>query len=430
MDVSAQTSTNENLVDLCRFACAMEILGGVGEINGRQLVTDRLGDSRFSPPELWQQAMDVIVAADAEHPRFEQIALSRAIDEFARQYLLLTPVARTARNTELLRLTRPFPQLSWRLERLMQGVTFDASQIGRLDPANQKIAMTVLRLFCLPPEEAIQESRRESRRICQSPHTVTQFLNGIAELNRVPGMAGILAKTPLVIKVRVVSQRPKRRLKQPRIQRELTRRNEGKPVGSWGSMNLVFLLAMLAGLLPALGRLASQSQHSAGSHQQPSQPRPGEPGYVSPRYGREQATAVSPFDQEKAEQFLKSLRILNGKEGETPESKERRQILEQLFGTLKRENATATDSSVPGLKPTSPRQLFDAMPSQPQRADLEKTTVPLPSMTSEYENNGEFKSPFITPNAPPPGLGGPSPGLNRRPNAGSSIFSPRPGQNN
>lgn len=427
MDVSAQSPTNENLVDLCRRACAMEILGGVAEVDGQQLVTERLRDSRFSPPELWQQAMDVIFAADAGHPRFEQIALSRAIDEFARQYLLLTPAARMARNTELLRLTMPFPQLLWRLERLKQGVTFDASHLGRLDQATQKVAMTVLRLFCLSPEEAIRESRRQSRRICQSPHSVTQFLNGVAELNRVPGMAGILAKTPLVIKVRVVSQRPKPRLKQPRIQRELMRRNEGKPVGSWGAMNLVFLLAMLAGLLPALGRLGSQSQHSAGSYQ-PSSPRPGEPGYVSPRYGREQATAVAPFDQEKAEQFLKSLRILNGKEGETPESKARRQILEQLFGTLQRENATATDSSVPGLKPTSPRQMFDAMPSQPQRANLEKTTVPLPSMSSEYENDGTHQSPFTTPNAPPPGLRGPSPGLNRRPNAGSSILTP--GQSN
>jgi hypothetical protein len=124
------------VIQTCRQHGALQILGGDDKLAGHQLVTRRLSDARFAPPEIWQQAADALSQNPRQHPGFEQLAVSKAIEEFSCQYFLLTPGARRRRSETLRIAATPYFHLTWRLQRLNAALDFDASLLTELSPPN------------------------------------------------------------------------------------------------------------------------------------------------------------------------------------------------------------------------------------------------------------------------------------------------------
>ncbi len=461
-------SVEISLLNHSRRVCATEILGGDAKQDGHRLVIERLTNSRFVPPELWQQAMDAMVGADAEHPRFEELVLSHAVDEFARQFFLLTPAARQTRLKELREDAVTFPHLKWRLDRLQAGIKLSSTALDDLQAGDHEIAVTICRLFCLTLGDASRETRLRCRSICGSTHDTARFLNGVAVLNRISGMQGILSKSTLVTRVRDRSRKPKTRLRQPRIQSELSRRAAGTPQSSWGSMNLLFLILMISGALAAISGGSNQNSppsYQTGYRSQAASLRSKQTNtlkpstYVSPRFGN---SAVPPFSQPPQHELLRLLIDIRRENGTILDSDALDRILEQSqlspdvrdalesLAELRRtgealtspkeassfdaEEVTDPDTASRSLKNLSPRtaeRLFDRQAPQQSDDALSRMNLdPLPDVTKEYLRNGKPKSIFDGPSTKRSTATDGTSDFGDLPSGGSSVFSSKTGQSN
>lgn len=463
MQIHNQDPAASDAVERCRRKCAVAILGGDDGQDVVPLVVSRLVDAQFSPPELWQQAIDAIVQGETEHPRFEQFVLSLAIDEFSRQYFLLTRIAREERFEALLFAARPFRQLTWRLERLRNALVFHRDLLGQLETDDHRVAITLCRLYCLPPDSAARETRREFHRICQSASLTNQFLNSAVAIKRVPGMTGVIEKTGLLEKIRSRAYQSKTTMREPRIQRQLNRTEAGVSNNSWGAMNALFMLLTVGFVVVLLAQTGSQGPEPAPNYLQSKDlfstqaEQKNAPSHVSSRFGDNQTELPQPPGSQAADLLQNLLEEDNSTQQGThawileqrlramphsPEFLRMKRRLEQQrkqaglsiqqSETENSENRWLQRKPSDRFQSTGTHEIFEKQPSRPDGVWERMHLAPLSDVHKEYESNEEFRSLFSTPAVPqserpsqlPASAIPPWPAASKLPSSESSFFPP------
>lgn len=258
MQQPEQQGVTADIVQISRRLCAIEILGGDAESSPQQLIQQRLTDARFSPPEIWQQAADALSQCEPNNEpqttAFEEQAVCRAIEEFSRQYFLLTAEARRNRLNTLLKASTNFAALHWRVQRLSSAVEFQPAALKDLTVIQRKTALQLCRLFALPIGLAAAESREICRSICSTKNGSLEFKNIVVDLRYIPGWEDMIAQTGLEKKVHERSQRRRSGSGQPMTQQALQRAAKRKPTAPIPWKGLLVGVIVMIGIL---GRVAT-----------------------------------------------------------------------------------------------------------------------------------------------------------------------------
>lgn len=430
------------VIQTCRQHCALQILSGDDKLAGHQLVTRRLSDARFAPPEIWQQAADALSQNPRQHPGFEQLAVSKAIEEFSCQYFLLTPGARRRRSETLRIAATPYFHLTWRLQRLNAALDFDASLLTELSPPQLLIGLRLRRLFALPLDQATSEARPLCHSICQSMQKSSEFRNTVTHLKGVAGFGGVLAKTNLVAKVRQQLQRVSDR-KHPR------KHSRVQPQPNQGSQSQTSWIVIAVIVVAAVGQgLKNRDGYAPRPSYQPPPPsaslplvdfngmteREDRPEYVSPRFTDPHSTSEV-FSNDANEVLRKVIQ----------------EYRDRASGFRDGPNSPWKVKTLPTLPQVSSPELF-AVPEPPEawtaptnpaaerilqrHADLErlmKQLQPLPGIRTESPLSGDYQNSFdrLVPKSP----GGqerlpqpPSISIPKAPGVPPSIFGPNSGK--